>query len=110
MNADTKVNLLPCFFLRVVCTKLGLNLLGALASVDHRGKVYQKGVTNSLDDRALLSAGGLLDDLIMHGQQAQRASLVRAHLTTETDDVGEHDRRKAALFGVGRVASVILHG
>src|SRR5215510_11455362 len=53
---------------------------------------------------------GLLNDLVMHGQQPQRAGFVSAHLAAKTDDVGEHDGGQVA--GVGRrgLGWVLFHG
>ena len=49
---------------------------------------------------AVMGGDGLLDDLVMHGQQPQRAGFVGAHLVAEAYDVGEHDGGQPA--GLGR--------
>jgi hypothetical protein len=54
VNAAADVNLLRWFFLDIVDTKLGLNLLCALDGMDHGGKVHQKGIPNRLDDGTLM--------------------------------------------------------
>ena len=69
MNADADMDLFGSFFSDVVSLELALNLLRALHGVDDRGKVYQEGITNSLDDRAVMFGHSLLDDLIMGFQQ-----------------------------------------
>ena len=54
MNADADVNLFSLGFLGVVRPQLRLNLLGALHSMDHGGKVYQECVTDGFDDCAVM--------------------------------------------------------
>ena len=39
---------------------------------------------------------GLLDDLVMHGQQPQHAGFIAAHLAAEAHHVGEHNGGQAA--------------
>jgi len=34
--------------------------------VDYRGEVHQEGITDGLDDVAVMRGHGLLDDLVMH--------------------------------------------
>jgi hypothetical protein len=89
-NAD--MNLLGCSFLGVVSTKLGVNLLGALYGVDDGGEVYQKGISDRLDDHAVMSSDSLLNELVMDLQQLQGAGFVAAHLAAKADDVCKHDR------------------
>ena len=94
------MNLLGGFLLGIVSPKLCLNLLGALHGMDDGREVYQKGIPNGLDDRAMMFSHRLLDDLIMHFQQPQHAGFVAAHLAAKADDVGEHDRRQLAGLGL----------
>jgi hypothetical protein len=68
--------------------------------VDDRGKIHQKGITNRFNHCAMIRRHGLLDDLVMRLQQSQRTSFIGAHLATKADDVGEHDRRQLASFGL----------
>ena len=100
VNADADVNLLGCLFLGVVSAELGLNLLGALHGMDDGGKVHQEGIADGFDDRAVMRSHRLLDELIMDVQQPQRAGFIAAHLAAKADDVGEHDRRQLARFGL----------
>ena len=89
--------------------ELGLNLLGALHGVNDGGKIYQEGITDGFDDRAVMRSHRLLNELIMDVQQPQRAGFVGAHLAAKADDVGEHDRRQPSIFRMRRAAGVILH-
>ena len=93
VDTDADVNLFVRFFLCVVGAQLILNLLGALHSMNDRGKVYQEGITDSFDDRAVILGHSLLDDLIMRLQQSQRTGFISTHLTAKADDVGKHNRR-----------------
>ncbi len=86
-----------------------LPLLGTLRGVDHGGKVYQKSVAHSLDDRPVVDNSRLLNDLVMRIQQVQRAGFIAAHLAAKADDVGKHDRRQPPILGVHCAAGVVLH-
>src|SRR6266850_5942409 len=91
MNADADVDLLSFILLRVMSTKLGLNVLRALHGMDYGGEVHQEGIADSFDDRAVMLSHRLLDELIMDVQQPQHARFVGAHLAAKANDVGEHD-------------------
>src|SRR6266545_3195136 len=110
MNANADVNLLVLLLLGVVSTELRLDVLGALHSVNHGGEVHQKGIADSLDDRAVMLRYSLLDDLIMHIQQTQHAGFVRAHLAAKARYVSEHDGGQLAGLGGCRRWRVSAHG
>jgi hypothetical protein len=99
MDTDADVDLLGCLFLGVVGLELGVNLLGTLYGVDDGGKVYQKGIPDRFDDRAMMRRHGLLNKLIVEVEQAQHAGFIRAHLSTKAHYIGEHDGRQLACFG-----------
>jgi hypothetical protein len=65
VDANADMNLLGFVLLGVVGTELGLNLLGTLDSVDDGREVYQKRITNGLDDVAVMLSDGLADKLVM---------------------------------------------
>jgi len=69
VDADAHVDLLGCLFLGVVSTELGMNVLGALHGVDYGGEVHQEGITDGLNDVAVILSHSLLDDLVVDGQQ-----------------------------------------
>jgi len=98
MDPDADVNLLSRLFVCIVGAELGVNLLGALHSVDHGGRVHQKGIANRLDDRAVMLGNCLLNDVVMDLQQPQRAGFIAAHVTAKADDVGEHDRGQPSIL------------
>jgi len=92
MNANTDVNLGMRFCLSVMSPQSRLNLLSALHGVNHRREVYQEGIPDRLDDRAVMCGDSLLDNPVMDSQQSQHAGLVTAHLAAKAHDVGKHDR------------------
>ena len=65
MDANTDMDLLGCFLLGVVGVELGLNLLGTLHGVDHRREVYQKSITDRLDDRTMVFSDSFADNLVV---------------------------------------------
>src|SRR5438445_6739988 len=110
MNANTDVDLLGTVLFCVVSTELGLNMLCALHGVDHGGKLYQEAIPRRLNDLATMFSHGLLDDLIMDGQQAQRAGFVTAHVAAEAYHVGEHDGSEFAGLGHPLRWRAVWHG
>jgi hypothetical protein len=71
------VNLFGFLFLSIVRSQLSINLLGALHTVHYRRKVYQEGVTDSLDDRAVMFGDSLLGNLVrLSGSRSVRTSLL----------------------------------
>src|SRR5262245_442781 len=110
MNTDTDVNLVGRLLGSVVSPELSVNLLGALHGMNHRGEVYQKGIANGLDNRAVMLGDSLLNELIMGFQQSQRAGFVAAHLAAKAYDVGEHDRGQLAGLDSCRFVCRCTHG
>src|SRR5262245_21489300 len=90
--------------------ELGLDTLRALDRVHDGGKVYQKGIANSFNDRAMMLPDRAPDDLDMDIQQPQHTRFIGAHLTAETHDVVKHDRGQAAGLGVPYTSAVLWHG
>src|SRR5262245_26295405 len=99
MDTNADVNLLAYLFLGVVSAELGMNALGTLHGMDHRREVHQEGIADGFDDMAVMLSDGLLDQLVVGVQQAQRTSFVAAHLAAEAHDVGEHDGNQATSLG-----------
>jgi hypothetical protein len=99
MDANADLDLFGSIFRGVVGLELPLDVLGALHGMHDGGEVDEKGVTNRFDDLAVMCSDGLVDHVIMYVQQAQHACFIRAHLTAETDDIGEHDGRQLARLG-----------
>jgi hypothetical protein len=96
MNADTDMDLFVFVFSRVMLPKPRLDLLGALDGVDDGGEINEKSVTHGLDDRAMMCADSLVNNLIMDIKLPQHAGFIAAHLAAEAHDVGEHDRGQFA--------------
>jgi hypothetical protein len=71
--------------------ELTLNTLGTLDRVDHGGEIYQKAISQCLDNVAVMVSYGLLNDLIMDCEHAQHAGFISPHLAAKAHDVGEHD-------------------
>ena len=95
MDADADMNLFDRFVLGIVGTQLRLNILGTLHGVHDGRKVYEKGIPDRLDDRAVMLSDRFADKLVMRVQQPQRAGLVAPHLAAKADDVRKHDRRQS---------------
>jgi hypothetical protein len=110
MQADAHVNLLGSLFVSIVGVELGLDRLRALDGVHDGGEFDQEVIAGSLDDMALVGSDGVLDDLVMEGQQLQGMSLVGTHLAAEIHHVGKHDRRQPTGLGRRRFAHLDTYG
>jgi len=53
---------------------------------------------------------GLLNNLIMHVEQVQRAGFIGPHLTAKANDVGEHDRGELASLSLRDPVFFCAHG
>ena len=69
MNADADMDLFYLLLPNVMRTKLRLNLLGTLNSVDYGGKVHQEGVTDGFDDVTMMPSDSLCDELTVDVEQ-----------------------------------------
>src|SRR5262245_39361381 len=109
MNADADMDLFSFVLLGVLGTQVRLNSLRTLHGIDDGGKIYQKRITDRLNDRTMTFSHGLADDPVMDVEQPQHAGFIGAHLAAKAHDVSEHDRSQPAGLGGPRAGGVLCH-
>ena len=93
-----------------MCPQLVVNRQRTLYGVDDGRKIDQEGIADGFDDVPVMSAHGLLNQLIMDIEQPQHAGFVRAHLAAEADNIGKHDCSEPSMLCACHAAGVVIHG